>query len=36
MILLGFCATGCTTPPAVVVAGEDLCQECADEMGVAS
>lgn len=28
-----FCATGCTTPPAVVVVGEDLCQDCADEMG---
>jgi len=30
------CATGCTTPPAYVVAGEAMCWDCADEMGVAS
>lgn len=33
MNLLGYCATGCTTPPAVVVAGEAMCWACADEMG---
>lgn len=31
--LSAYCATGCTAPPVVVVAGESLCQRCADAMG---
>lgn len=33
--LSAYCATGCTAPPVVVVAGESLCQRCADAMGAA-
>lgn len=32
-LMQGYCNTGCTTPPAYVVAGEAMCWDCADEMG---
>lgn len=30
-----YCATGCTTPPTVLVEGEAICCACADAMGAA-
>lgn len=35
-LLRGYCATGCSTPPAYVVAGEAMCWDCAEEMGALS
>jgi len=35
-LLVGYCASGCSTPPVVAVTGESVCCECAREMGVTS
>lgn len=32
-LMRGYCKSGCTTPPTVVVEGEPVCRQCAREMG---
>lgn len=32
-LMHGYCKSGCTTPPTVVVEGEPVCRQCAREMG---
>lgn len=34
-LMRGYCHTGCTTPPTVLVEGEAICCACADAMGAA-
>lgn len=34
-LMRGYCRTGCTTPPTVLVEGEAICCACADAMGAA-